>query len=227
MSEVLKPDFMELLAALVHPCPDPNRPIEHAAGDLKMTTEVQASKNEIEPYVKEDFFTALAAQGRSPEIPESSDLYGWLVGGWELDVLRYRVDVSEQRLKGEVHFAWVLEGRAMQDVWIMPPRRERSGPPDKMGNMYGTTLRVWDAALEAWRVTWINGVTGMHDELIGRASGKDIVQIGTHANGTPIRWIFTEITRDSFRWTGEALEADGKTWRLEGEFRAKRKAPAT
>jgi len=56
--------------------------------------------------------------------------------------------------------------------------------------------------------------------LIGRWSGKDVVQVGTHANGTPIRWIFTEITRDSFRWTGEVLEVDGKTWKVEGEFLA-------
>jgi hypothetical protein len=71
-------------------------------------------------------------------------------------------------------------------------------------------------------VTWINPVTGCRDELIGRRSGQDIVQVGTHTDGTPIRWIFTEITPDSFRWTGEALESDGKTWRLEDEFRAKR-----
>jgi hypothetical protein len=35
--------------------------------------------------------------------------------------------------------------------------------------------------------------------------------------------MFTEITPDSFRWTGEVLEPDGKTWKLEGEFRAHRR----
>lgn len=30
----------------------------------------------------------LAAPARSSEIPESADAYGWLVGSWELDVLR-------------------------------------------------------------------------------------------------------------------------------------------
>ena len=68
----------------------------------------------------------------------------------------------------------------------------------------------------------MNPVTGLRDELIGRWQGKDVVQIGTHPNGTPIRWIFNEITANSFHWTGEALEEDGKTWRLEGEFRATR-----
>ena len=180
-----------------------------------MTTTMETVKNI-------GFQDAMTALGRSPEIPETADAYGWLIGSWELDVLRYRVDMTGRGLKGEVHFAWVLEGRAVQDVWIMPPRAERSETTDKNANMYGTTLRVWDPTIQGWRVTWINPVTGARDELVGRWAGKDIVQVGRHADGTPIRWIFSEITPDSFRWTGEALEADGKTWRLEGEFRAKR-----
>src|SRR5262245_11972380 len=171
---------------------------------------------------KIDFQAALAAPGRSPEIPEAADAYGWLVGSWELDVYHYGVDVTAQRLKGEVHFGWVLEGRAVQDVWIMPRRTERAGDPDRTRNMFGTTLRIWDPSIQAWRVTWLKPVTGSRDELIGRRNGKEIVQVGTHANGTPIRWIFSEITPDSFHWTGEALQPDGKTWKMEGEFRARR-----
>ena len=169
------------------------------------------------------FHTALEADRRSPEIPESADVYGWLIGSWELDVYRYGVDVAALGIKGEVHFGWVLEGRAVQDVWIMPRTSERGPGLEKANNMYGTTLRVWDGSIQAWRVTWINPVTGARDELIGRWSGKDVAQVGAHANGTPIRWMFTEITSESFRWTGESLEADGKTWKLEGEFRARRK----
>jgi hypothetical protein len=176
----------------------------------------------LETREKTDFHAVLAAPGRSPEIPESADVYGWLIGSWELDVRYYWVDVSARGIKGEVHFEWVLEGRAVQDVWIMPPRSERTGELDKMLNMYGTTLRVWDPAIQAWRVTWINPATNQRSELIGRWSGKDIVQLGTRADGTPMRWIFSEITPDSFRWTGESLEPDGKTWKLGGEFRARR-----
>ena len=61
-----------------------------------------------------------------------------------------------QGLEGEVHAGWTLEGRAVQDVWIMPPRDRRSGPPDRTRNMYGTTLRTWDAGIEAWRIVWSN-----------------------------------------------------------------------
>ncbi len=164
----------------------------------------------------------LAAAGRSPEIPESLDLYGWLVGSWELDVRHYWVDVSGHGLKGEAHFAWVLDGYAVQDVWVLPFSSEKTGEPLRDRQSRGTTLRVWDAALQAWRVTWINPVTGVRCDLIGRWSGKDIVQIGTMPNGTPVRWMFTEITPESFHWTGESLQPDGKTWKLNGDFRARR-----
>jgi uncharacterized damage-inducible protein DinB len=169
-----------------------------------------------------DAHAVLAAPGRSPEVPESADAYGWLVGSWELDVLHYRTDLAGVGLVGEAHVAWVLEGRAIQDVWIMPRRTERAAALDKARNMFGTTLRVWDPGIQAWRVTWIDSVTGFRDELIGRWHGRDVVQVGTHSDGTPIRWIFTEITPDSFRWTGESLDPDGRTWNLKGEFRARR-----
>jgi hypothetical protein len=165
---------------------------------------------------------SLVADTRAPEISESDDIYGWLAGSWELDVHHYRADVSARHLKAEAHFFRALEGRAVQDVWIMPARPARHANLTTENNMYGTTLRIWDPGIAAWRVTYINPVTGQRDELIGRRIGNDIVQIGTHRDGTPIRWNFTQIMPGSFHWTGEALEPDGATWRLEAEFYARR-----
>lgn len=171
----------------------------------------------------DDFTGLLHASGRSPEIPESADIYGWLVGSWELQVLHYKaVDVSTRNIKGEAHFGWVLEGRAIQDVWIMPRPSEREPDSDRTNNMYGTTLRAWDPAIQAWRIRWLNPVNGHEERQTGRRIGNEIVQIGARLDGTPTRWRFTEITADSFHWLGEALESDGKTWKLEGEFRARR-----
>jgi hypothetical protein len=177
----------------------------------------------VKVETKGDFHTAWAAPGRSPEIPESADVYGWLIGSWELDVCKYygELDLTSKRVKGEVHFAWVLEGRAVQDVWIIPRRSDRTSDLDRAVT-YGTTLRVWDPTIQAWRITWTNPKRNHHEQQIGRWSGKDIVQIGVRSNGTPTRWMFTEITSDSFRWLGESLNADGRTWNLEAEFRARR-----
>jgi len=172
---------------------------------------------------KTDSLFLLAAPGRSPEIPEQADAYGWLVGSWELECHRYAgVDISKLRLKGEAHFGWVLDGRAIQDVWIMPPHSDRGPDLDRTNNMYGSTMRVWDAAIQAWRINWVNPVSGHREEQIGRWSGQEVVQIGARPDGTPTRWRFTDITPESFHWLGEALNADGKTWKLEGEFFATR-----
>ena len=167
-----------------------------------------------------NFTDVLRSPTRSTEIPEEVDAYGWLVGSWELDCRRYGGEPVS--IKGEAHFGWTLEGRAIQDVWIMPSRSERTASSDRTKNMFGTTLRVWDSSIQAWRIVWRNPVRNHWEDQIGRWSGKDVVQIGVRANGTPTKWSFTEITRDSFHWLGEVLSTDGLTWILEGEFFAKR-----
>lgn len=170
-----------------------------------------------------NFLTFLLAPGPSREIPGSADIYGWLVGSWELEVLHYRgVNVASQKLRGEAHFGWVLEGRAIQDVWIMPRPSDRKQDSNATNNMYGTTLRIWDPILQAWRIRWINPVSGHEERQTGRKVDHDIVQIGARPDGTATRWRFTEITPDSFHWLGEALEPNGSDWKLEGEFRGRR-----
>src|SRR4030095_12276607 len=141
------------------------------------------------------FFSLLGAAARSAEIPESSDVYGWLCGSWDLDVLCYRgVNVAGQGLKGEVHAARVLEGRAVQDVWIMPRSDVRDSDSDRTMNMYGTTLRSWDAATQSRRIARTNPVRGQREEQMGRWNGRDILQEGTRPDGTKTRWTFTAIS---------------------------------
>jgi hypothetical protein len=107
--------------------------------------------------------------------------------------------------------------------WKVAPRAtDRSPTSDRTNNMYGSTFRVWDSSIQAWRISWKNPIHNHFEEQIGRWIGKDVVQIGVRPNGTPTRWRFTEIAPDSFHWFGEVLDSDGKTWKLEGEFGAKR-----
>ena len=97
------------------------------------------------------FTDVLRASGRSPEIPEAADAYGWLVGSWELDCRRYAGEPVS--IQGEAHFGWALEGRAIQDVWIMPSRSGRGSVADRTKNMFGTTLRVWESSIQVQGVT--------------------------------------------------------------------------
>ena len=169
--------------------------------------------------------SVLGSPARSNELTDREDIYGWLVGGWEATVYDYAADGTARESSGEWHFGWVLEGRAIQDVWIAPPRSQRNKTLSKQYNRYGTSVRVYDREIGAWRVTWFNPVTGARNDLVGRRQGADIIQEGQDGigpDGRKIRWLFTDITPTSFRWRGESLEPDGKTWRLEAEFQAQR-----
>lgn len=190
---------------------------------ILLLTRWTASAVQADQTTSDNFPGVLSASARSAEIPESADIYGWLVGSWRLDVLHYAGrDLSSQNITGEAHFSWVLEGRAIQDVWIMPRLSDRKPEDVYKNNMYGTTLRVWDPAIQAWRIRWIDPVSGYEESQTGRKVGNEIVQVGTGSDGTATRWRFTEITANSFHWIGEVLGPDGKTWKIIGEFRARR-----
>jgi hypothetical protein len=172
------------------------------------------------------FLDALAAEGPAAGLGAgNADLYGWLIGSWDLDVTRFLDDGTIRRRPGEWHFGWVLEGRAIQDVWIVPPRGPaRTGDAICAVQPYGTTLRVYDPALDAWRVQWTDPVTQSFFIMTGRKEGDDIVQLGQGPGGNLIRWSFREIKPDSFLWRGE-VSADGTTWQTQVEFRAIRSQP--
>ncbi len=154
------------------------------------------------------FPDALRADGPAADRAEPMGLYGWLIGSWRFDATVYPDSTPPHQGVGEIHFGWVLAGRAVQDVWILP------------GVFHGTTLRVYDPGLDAWHILWSDPVRQYYTRQIGRARGRDIVQEGTNDAGHRLRWSFTEITGDAFRWLGERDE-DG-TWHVQADFRAKR-----
>ncbi len=169
------------------------------------------------------FLAALGADGPSADRAGKMDLYGRFVGSWDLDVTRILDNGTVRRRKGEWHFGWALEGRAIQDVWIVPPRGElRSGDAAANANSYGTTLRVYDPDIDAWRIQWTDPVTRSFLQMIGRAEGAGIVQLGTRPDGQLLRWSFSEVTQDSFFWRGELSADRGASWRTNVEFTARR-----
>ncbi|HLI10824.1 MAG TPA: hypothetical protein VKY65_04415 [Alphaproteobacteria bacterium] len=168
------------------------------------------------------FIAALAADGAAADRSGKMGLYGWLVGRWELDAVYHLTSGAPRRSRGEVHAAWVLEGRAIQDVWIVPGRdMPRSASPEP-GDFYGTTLRVYDPALDAWHILWADPVNQVYRRQIGRAHGDDILQDGKDDTGAPVRWRFTDITPHSFHWLAERSPDGGASWQLLVEFFARR-----
>lgn len=161
------------------------------------------------------FIETLPSAGPAGDRAEKMGLYGWLIGDWTMDATIYADGGSRHEAHGTIHFGWVLEGRAIQDVWSLP------------GFFHGTTLRVYDPALDAWHILWSDPLKQYYAKQIGRAQGADIVQQGRNDAGEPTRWQFTDITRDAFCWLGERSTNDGATWQLQSRFLARRaSAPA-
>jgi hypothetical protein len=156
------------------------------------------------------FIAALCADGPAPDRAEKLNLYEWLIGSWQMEATIFTADGAKRTGRGEIHFAWALQGRALQDVWILPEV------------FYGTTLRIYDPELDAWHILWSDPLKQYYARQVGRARGRDIVQEGTDGTGAPTRWTFTDITSNSFRWLGERSDDGGKTYWLQAEFLATR-----
>lgn len=170
------------------------------------------------------FLDALDAPGPVPDRASGLQLYAFLVGSWSLDVRYPQPDGSSLRSQGEVHAGWVLEGRAIQDVWIVPARGLARGGLPASAEFYGTTLRVYDPALDAWHILWSDPLRNLYRRQIGRAEGADIVQLGKDDAGAGVRWSFRDRTQDTFRWCGERSTDGGASWVLVAEFRARRES---
>ena len=108
------------------------------------------------------FVGALQSGGPASDRADKMKLYGWLIGQWAMDAVVHRDDGSQHRGPGEIHFGWVLEGRAIQDVWILP------------GLFYGTTLRVYDPGIDAWHIQWSDPVQQFYSRQIGRAGPASV-----------------------------------------------------
>jgi hypothetical protein len=155
------------------------------------------------------FVRKLVSSGPATDRADKMTLYGWLIGDWTFDATVHRDDGTTHRGTGEIHFSWALDGRAIQDIWILP------------GLFYGTTLRVYDPGLDVWHILWNDPLKQLYTRQIGRKQGDDIVQIGRHDAAT-LRWSFTRIKPDSFLWTGERSFDDGKSWSIQSQFDALR-----
>ena len=163
---------------------------------------------------------ALHANGPAGRHVEQLDLFGRFVGSWRLHWSGTGPDGRPATMTGELHFGWVLGGRAVQDVWIVPGRG-MPGEGEPPVAFHGSTIRFYDPAIDAWRSTWVEPVNGRVRRFIGRPDGGDIMLLSDEED-PQLRWRFTDIAPDSFRWLAEISRDRGATWQFDEEMRAVR-----
>ena len=169
---------------------------------------------------RRDMITALPALSPHPSLGDEARVFDRFVGTWECDYVHYEKDGSVTRYPGEVIFGWIIDGRALQDIWIW---YEKGRSTDDRG--IGTTLRIFDPKSGQWRIVWVAPAAGIVKTLSGGAVGDRIVLEGRADDGSSLRWSFNDIRNDSFVWRGETSSDEGKTWRLTAEYHMRRRSP--
>jgi hypothetical protein len=169
------------------------------------------------PDPREAMVKALSASGPHPSLGEEGRVFDRFVGAWDCDYTFFAEDGGVKHASGELKFGWVLDGRAVQDIWITYPE-----DPSKERDI-GTSVRFFDPKSKMWRVLFVNPAYGSSITVQGGAEGDRIVLRGVNVEGSMLRWSFNEIKTDSFIWRGEKSRDGGKTWRLREEHHMRRR----
>ena len=168
-----------------------------------------------------DMVTALQAAGPHPSLGDQAKAFGRFVGTWDGEYTEFSKVGKETRSSGEWIFGWIMDGRAIQDLFIIHPsvaRKER---------FIGTTLRYFDPKSATWSVTFVDPENGGVETLTGGAVGDDrIVLHSNNSDGKETRWSFDDIRPDSWVFRDEETRDGGKTWRLREVDHMKRRGAA-
>jgi hypothetical protein len=165
-----------------------------------------------------DMATALKAMGPHPSLGIQAKVFGRLVGTWDVQYTNFSKDGKETHRSGEFIVGWVMDGRAIQDVWIVYPsgtRKEREVYMD---------LRYFDPKSQTWPSTFIDPEHVSVAKFTGGAVGDDRIVLDTQDfGGTDTRWSINDIRPDSFVWREQESLDGGKTWTLQSEYHMKRR----
>jgi hypothetical protein len=167
----------------------------------------------------------IGAPGPNPEHREELMLFGQFVGSWHIESTQFAPDGRSHTMRGEWHFFWALEGRAIQDVILTPPRGERDPTRWQMGD-YQTAVRFYRPTEGTWDVTAISPIYNQVHRLVARQVGDRIVLDGIRPDGKPQRWSFYDITPERCRWRGEVSFDGGATWFVDEEMTLIRRTAA-
>ena len=153
---------------------------------------------------------ALHVAGPDPARADPLGLLDAFAGSWDTAWSGRDGAGEPVSARGEAHFGWVLGGRAVQDVWILP-----GTPP---AAFHGTWIRFYDASIGAWRAVWMDPVNGDVRRFVVRPAGDEILMLSDDGAEPTLRWRFTDIAPESFLFRGESSRDGGATWTVDEEM---------
>jgi hypothetical protein len=165
-----------------------------------------------------DMVTALQSMGPHASLGEQAQVFGRLVGTWDVEYTHFSKDGKVSHRAGELIVGWVMDGRAIQDLWIVYPSGKRTER-----EVY-TDLRYFDPKTGTWPATFIDPEHVSVARFTGGAASEDrIVLLTQDFDGEKTRWSFNDIRPDTFVFREEASSDGGNAWRLQSEYHMKRR----
>lgn len=168
-----------------------------------------------------DLIGALVAAGPHASLGDQAKVLEQLVGTWDVAYRDILKDGREHRRNGQFIVAWVLDGRAIADVWIVDPsddRQEREVYAD---------IRYFDAKTRTWPAVFIDPQHASTARFTGGGTLDGRMVLQTSDLGRPQnRWSFTATSPDSFVFRDEYSSDGGETWKLLSEDHLKRHSAA-
>ncbi len=177
-----------------------------------------AANSHETPDPRQAMVNALSALSPHASLGDEARVFDRFVGTWNCDFTFLLADGSTKHSVGEIEFGWILDGQAVQDIWITYPKeagKERG---------IGTTVRFFDPKSKIWRIIFVSPAYGALITMQGGAEGDRIVLRGIDDEGTMLRWSFIDIKPESFNWRGETSRDGGKTWKLEEDHHMRRRS---
>jgi hypothetical protein len=163
-----------------------------------------------------DMVAALQAVSPHASLGDEPKALGRVVGTWDVEYTDYLKDGTASHRTGQFIVGWVLDGRAVQDLWIVDPMA------GKEREVY-TTLYYFEPKSRSWHATFVDPEHGSVLAFQSKVAGNDrFVLESQDSDRKTTRWSFNDIRPDSFTWRDEQSSDGGKTWRLKSEYHMNR-----
>ena len=150
--------------------------------------------------------TSASAAPASVTLAPEIAFYDRLIGTWDVVYDLYDKDGKVRHLPGQVTYAWILGGQALQETW--------SDVDGKTIKPYGTTISYLDTKHGRWNATWVYPEAAMTMLVSGNDVAGRMVLTGHDADGALQRWTTDAVRSGSFDGRYESSSDGGKTWRV-------------
>ena len=153
--------------------------------------------------------TKLFSKNLHGSIPENRDIFGKFIGEWSLELTITNLNGISVQHKGEWHFHRILQGRAIQDVWIIPNLNSIDG---NEFHEYGTTVRTYNANTKKWKAVWVGPIQNQFFVFDIDDNNEAIILTETNNPKLEMKWSFFDIFPNSFQWKSEIRIKETGNW---------------